>query len=1174
MKLAPYTALLVFLLALTACSGSRSERITSECLSDEQCGAGLRCEAERCVQVESASVEARGAVEGAPPGVQVEQQVVGDELCELRGETLVCTTTRGSRVVLVAPEVAGFRFVGWSGPPVCTGTERTLELAGLNENIECTARYVRRLRVTGETASEGAGLVVASAGGEFARCEQNYCEVDQGTTVTLMAPERDGFRLVGFDGAGCEDRAGYRLTVMPTQADVTCVARYVESLTVRGQLQGIDPALVEQGSIVVTASSPAKDAVCEGQLCAVDPGQIVTLVAPSVPGYRFRGWVGDASCSGSALQVDISDVTTNIVCSADYVRRVTVRAESEGASAALTATADEGFPSCTGASCEVDQGSTVTLFASTVAGYRLRDWTGEGCAGADGSLALARDVQSDVVCTAHFVLGVAVSGTIVNADVGVVAHSTSPGAACGAGRCTIDVGGTVTLTVPALAGRTFRGWSGDPGCTGSDRALIVRDVAESTDCLATFAPRYQALGQVAPENAGQVSATSSAANARCADAACEVDEGGTVILTATPSAGFRFTGWSGGGACTSSAARLELAELGASLTCVANFVARIEISGAAEPADAASIVASSRSSEAQCAGARCTVDRGADVMLSATAGEGYRFTGWSGCGSPVNPLLQNNPLLVVGPTASERCTAQFERITYSVAASAETGGSVRGEVAGRPCADARCTVEHGGSAAFVAEAAEGYSFAGWTDCVTSREAAISVANVTSNQTCRATFARLRFTVAGVAGTGGSVAASTDGRSCVNARCTVDHGASVSLTATADTGAAFLGWSGCSDSSEPTLTLASVTSNQTCTARFRALEYNVRGVAAPSAGGSVSCASGCMVRHGADVELTATANSARGYRFAGWSGCTPADDNPLALTGVTADRVCTARFELVPVTASATVTPASTGSVTATSMSMGARCSGASCTVPYGGSVTLRARPAADQRFTGWSGPSACTGGNPLTLGELTADTRCTATFAPTRWDVTFVARSGLTTVSIDTGGAACAGGSCTRTVGANGAVTVNVRFSTPTPSAVPVLSGWSGCTPVETELSASIVGDAYALIYTSTFRNFSEARTCTAQIVNGTFATFAGTNTVPLSVSPSVGWCSPLDAQNYRAELCFAPPSATLRVSSGFTRWNCRRALIPNGTGSVVDYEGGDVSLSTQAGLILSCGGD
>lgn len=970
---------------MAGCSASRSDEIGSECISDRQCGGSALCESGRCTSTAAAGQGANitGKVAGAPDDVAIESKAGDDEACEQReGKGLVCSLSPGDKLTLIAPEVEGYRFKGWTGKDGCASAEPTLKLTKVQRSTTCTANYVRRVVVTGAVAGEEGSEagVVASSNSEFASCEDARCEVDVGGTVVLAAPERDGFRITGFEGEGCADRDGYRVTISEAEDDVTCIASYVDSLTVRGQIQGVPPEVLRELGEQIVASSPAEGALCEGQVCAIDSGNGVALVAPLIDEYRFRGWTGDTPCLGTELTVELEAVTTNVVCTADYVARFDVSGESEGADAPISATSENLFSGCDGAHCTVDTGESVTLHAGTVEGYRLKNWSGDGCEPLSGASAIARDVASDVVCTAHYVEGVSVTGTVINAEGDVEATSDSPGADCGRGSCAIDVGGTVTLTAPSLPGRTFLGWSGDAGCTSNAPSVTLDDVTTSKSCNATFAARYTVTTRAVPATGGQVTATSGSRNAACSGPRCEVDEGSTVTLNAVANPNFRFTGWSGGGPCMGSAPRLDLSSVKASVTCSATFVARIKVGGAVTPSNAGTVTARQLSLSAQCAGPVCTVDSGTDVVLTATPGTGYEFSRWTGCGSSFNPLLGSNPLPVIGATSDTTCTASFVKKTYPVSAVAGTGGTVSASTGLSGCPNATCSVEHGGSAVLSATPSTGFEFSGWSGC--SIGASGTVGNVTSAQTCTASFSKIRYLVTAVAGPGGEVTASTGGSSCAGARCMVDFGGSAELTAREATGYNFTGWSGCTVSASGTVT--NVRMPLTCTANFIKERYSLTGesvgaavdVRATSTSPGNQCSGNtCTVDYGTSVTLTVPAADPVGFRFEGWQACTGARVSGRSLTvdALASSYTCRASYRALRLV---TVTVKSEGPGEAA-------CVG-TCTVYEGESVSITAtREDGTSVFDGWT----CTDdrmlgkASPARVDNLQANITCTANFS-------------------------------------------------------------------------------------------------------------------------------------------------------------------------------------------------
>lgn len=938
---------------LASCSGSRSERVGSACLpTGDDCPPGTSCEEGFCTEQETVqtTLSATARPEGANAAIE---WIAEDGATCMQSETTTCTVPPGSRLTLRAPNVEGFRFAGWSGEGGCEAATPELTLV-VQENIACVARYVARVRVSGRVG-EDEGSVIARSESAHARCEGGSCEVDRGASVTLVAPMRDGARLTGWSGEGCEQgrREGYALT-LTAERSLRCEASFVASLTVRGEAEG--------AVAVIRASSGAPDATCAEQLCAVDPGSAVELTAPAVPGYRFVGWSGHGSCTGSSESVTVGDVRASLTCKASYVRRVTVQAESRGAEPTPTASAlsSDAFAECAGARCVIDEGGTVTLVAATVPGYRLRGFVGEGCSSErSGVSTTLRDVRVDRTCSADYVRGVAVSGAALGVDADVVASSTAASAQCGDGSCAIDAGSSVTLTAPMLPDRTFLGWSGDEGCRGSALSLTLVDVARSTSCVARYALRFDIRGTSSAASLGAVVASSAAPSARCEATSCVVDEGASVTLTARASTAARFVGWDGGGACRGSEARLVLEDARANLSCRAVFIARVALDSAVEPDGSGSTRASSVSALSSCDGGRCEVDAGADVSVLAIAAMGYRFVGWSGCAEGmVNPLI-------VTVRAATRCLARMERMRFVVSASAGEGGSVSASSGGVPCPGASCGVDYGGSVSLLAIPSSGYAFTGWSCGGTASERVIS--NVSESQSCSASFARLRYTVVASAGGGGNVSVEAgSGASCSGVSCTVEHGGSVTLEATPDRHHAFSGWSCAAGGA--TLVLSELVGDRACQATFTRTSYAVSATA--GAGGSIRTTSGvdaacsgssCSVLGGGAVTFTAVASN--NYAFSGWT-CTvgtPASSASasLAFADVSEAHSCSASFRQVRFQVTVEVAEG----LTVTGSGTGVVCSGNVCEVDEGASLTLVAatRAGATRIFTGFRGCAPLSG---------------------------------------------------------------------------------------------------------------------------------------------------------------------------------------------------------------------
>src|SRR5262249_36704510 len=201
-----------------------------------------------------------------------------------------CTVDAGLAATITAPDVKGYRFVGWFGG-ACTPDTQTITVTPTDGDVKCTARYVLRVHATA-TASGATATFLYMSASTAASCDANGCTVDVGSDVTLTAEDlAPGYRFTGWSGgAGCARRPRARtITISSWQADTACGASYIGRVTeTAGVQEGIG-----QGA---TISSKDPNAVCAGGKCTVDAGQSVTLTAPMVDGVRFLGWIGDGPC--------------------------------------------------------------------------------------------------------------------------------------------------------------------------------------------------------------------------------------------------------------------------------------------------------------------------------------------------------------------------------------------------------------------------------------------------------------------------------------------------------------------------------------------------------------------------------------------------------------------------------------------------------------------------------------------------------------------------------------------------------------------------------------------------------------------------------------------------------------------------------------------------------------
>jgi Ca2+-binding RTX toxin-like protein len=382
------------------------------------------------------------------------------------------------------------------------------------------------------------------------------------------------------------------------------------------------------------------------------------------------------------------------------------------------------------------------------------------------------------------------SGTVTSAPLGID---------CGE-ACTHEFpeNSTVTLTATPEAGSRLDGWSGAgaEACTGTTCAVTL-DQARSV--TVAFVKRHGLTVTKAGGGAGAV--TSAPAGIDCGTDCDEAyDQGTTVTLTATPAAGSRFTGWSGD-ACSGTATCVV--SMSAAHEVTANFVSRHTLSVLRSGSGSGTVGGTGIDCGSDC---EETYDHGATVTLTATPATGSRFTGWSGActGTGACQVTMSQARTVTAGFASLR--------TLTVTKGGNGSGtlSATGIDCGTDCSE---TYDLGTVVTLTATPAGGSRLGGWAGAG-AEACSGTTCQVTMSQarSVSVTFIQQRALIVGKTGNGDGTVTG-DGINC-GTDCfeSIDQGTSVTLTATAQPGSRFTGWSGdCSGTATCKLMLTSARS---------------------------------------------------------------------------------------------------------------------------------------------------------------------------------------------------------------------------------------------------------------------------------------------------------------------------------------------------------------------------
>lgn len=282
-----------------------------------------------------------------------------------------------------------------------------------------------------------------------------------------------------------------------------------------------------------------------------------------------------------------------------------------------------------------------------------------------------------------------------------------------------------------------------------------------------------------------------------------------------------------------------------------------------------------------------------NVTLTATAEEGSKFAGWTGCTSKTNICKLNM-------ATDKAVSAKFITIhTLDVDMEGTGSGMVTSKPAGINCGS-DCTEGYlsNTKVTLSAKATNGSKFIEWSGACTGA----STCTVTMNEATQviAKFDKIthKLTVSKIGN--GTISSNPSGISCGD-DCdeAVSPNTNITLTATPDAGYAFAGWTGCS--SKSTVCSLKMSAAKTVTAKFVPifkLSVNKTGTGSGTVSSNpkgITCGIDCEEDYSGNTTVKITAKADKNSRFTGWSGdCTGTSTCSVAMSKA---KNVTANFDL-------------------------------------------------------------------------------------------------------------------------------------------------------------------------------------------------------------------------------------------------------------------------------------
>jgi len=895
----------------------------------------------------------------------------------------------GESVSITALPSTGYQVQSWGG--TCGSFDKSTNPATFTATKDCS------ISITFEKVSYS----ITTTAGTGGTITQNQ-SAEHGTTVSITATPSTGYQIASWSG-NCG-------TFTKSTNPATFTATKDCSISVS----------FEKVSYTITTNADTGGEITENQ--SVKHGESVSITATPSTGYQIQSWSG--TCGTYSKSTNPVSVTATKDCS--------ISVAFEKVSYTITTTAGTGG-TITG-NQSVKHGESVSITATPSTSYQIQSWSGncgtftkstnpatftasKNCsisvsfeqktvkkisytittsAGTGGSITqnqIAEDGET-VRITATPSTGYQIaswSGTC-----GTFSQSTNPATFTASKNCSISVsfekvtytittnagdGGSITedqsvkhdesvsITATPSAGYQIASWSGN--CGTFSQSTNPATFTATKDCSINVA--FEKVPYTITTNSGDGGSITENQS---------VKHGDNVSITATPSAGYQIASWSGN--CGTFSQSTNPATFTATKDCSINVAfEKVPYTITTNSGDGGSITENQ------------SVKHGDNVSITATPSSGYQIASWSGnCGAFSQ---STNPATF---TATKDCSISvaFEKVPYTITTNSGDGGSITENQ----------SVKHGDNVSITATPSEGYQIASWSGNCGTFTKSTNPATFTATKDCSISvaFEKKSYTITTNAGTGGTITGNQS----------VQHGESVSITATPSTGYQIQSWSGTCGTYSKSTNPVSITATKDCSisVAFEKVSYTITTNA--GAGGTIT--ENQSVKHGESVSITATPSTS--YQIQSWSGNCGTFTKSTNPATFTASKNCSisVSFELKTIEKiSYTIT---TSAGTGGSITQNQR-------AEDGETVRITATPDTGYQITSWSGSCGTftSSTNPATF---TATKNCSISVSFEKVTYTITTNAGI-------------GGTITENQSAEHGESVSI---TATPSTGYQIASWSG----------------------------------------------------------------------------------------------------------------------------------